>query len=135
MVRQRSGVILNMSSGGATRAHRGNVAYDASKGGIEAMTRAMALDLAPYGVRVNAIVPGLIRTYDISDETAAERGEVVPMGRLGTPEDLAGPTVFLATDDARYITGACLVVDGGVLVQQRSAPLDTFPVSRFPKVE
>ena len=57
------------------------------------------------------------------------------MGRLGTPEDLAGPTVFLATDDARYITGACLVVDGGVLVQQRSAPVDTFPLSRFPKVE
>jgi 3-oxoacyl-[acyl-carrier protein] reductase len=135
MVRQHSGVILSMSSGGATRAHRGNVAYDASKGGIEAMTRAMALDLAPYGVRVNAIVPGLIRTYDISDELAAERGEVVPLGRLGTPEDMAGPTVFLATEDARYITGACLVVDGGVLVQQRSVPLDTFPVSRFPKVE
>jgi NAD(P)-dependent dehydrogenase (short-subunit alcohol dehydrogenase family) len=134
MARQRSGVILNMSSGGATRAHRGNVAYDASKGGIEAMTRAMALDLAPYGVRVNAIVPGLIRTYDISDEDAALRGEVVPMGRLGTPEDLAGPTVFLATDDARYITGACLVVDGGVLVQQRSVPLDTFPLSRFPRI-
>ena len=134
MARQGAGVILNMSSGGATRAHRGNVAYDASKGGIEAMTRAMALDLAPYGVRVNAIVPGLIRTYDISDEEASKRGEVVPMGRLGTPEDMAGPTVFLATEDARYITGACLVVDGGVLVQQRSTPLDTFPVSQFPKV-
>jgi 3-oxoacyl-[acyl-carrier protein] reductase len=132
MVRRRSGVIINMSSGGATRAHRGNVAYDASKGGIEAMTRAMALDLAPYGVRVNAIVPGLIRTYDLSPDAAAERGSVVPMGRLGTPEDLAGPTVFLATADARYITGACLVVDGGVLVQQRSAPVDTFPLSRFP---
>ena len=134
MAVKHSGVIINMSSGGATRAHRGNVAYDASKGGIEAMTRAMALDLAPYGVRVNAIVPGLIRTYDIDDATAAERGHVVPMGRLGTPEDLAGPTVFLATEDARYITGACLVVDGGVLVQQRSTPLDTFPVSRFPKI-
>ena len=134
MARKGSGVIINMSSGGATRAHRGNVAYDASKGGIEAMTRAMALDLAPYGVRVNAIVPGLIRTYDIDDATAAERGQVVPMGRLGDPEDLAGPTVFLATDDARYITGTCLTVDGGVLVQQRSTPLDTFPVSRFPKV-
>ena len=132
MARRHSGVIINMSSGGATRAHRGNVAYDASKGGIEAMTRAMALDLAPYGVRVNAIVPGLIRTYDLSPEAAAERGAVVPMGRLGTPEDLAGPTVFLATADARYITGACLVVDGGVLVQQRSAPVDTFPLSRFP---
>src|SRR5262249_5677448 len=134
MARKHSGVILNMSSGGATRAHRGNVAYDASKGGIEAMTRAMALDLAPYGVRVNAVVPGLIRTYDIDDATAAERGEVVPLGRLGDAEDLAGPTVFLATDDARYITGACLVVDGGVLVQQRSTPVDTFPLSRFPKI-
>jgi 3-oxoacyl-[acyl-carrier protein] reductase len=134
MVRRGSGVIINMSSGGATRAHRGNVAYDASKGGIEAMTRAMALDLAPYGVRVNAVVPGLIRTYDIDDETAARRGEVVPLGRLGSPDDLAGPTVFLATDDARYMTGATLVVDGGVLVQQRSAPVDTFPIDRFPAI-
>ena len=133
MARKRAGVIINMSSGGATKAHRGNVAYDASKGGIEAMTRAMALDLAPYGVRVNAIVPGLIRTYDIADEVAAERGKVVPLGYLGSAEEIAGPTVFLATDDARYITGACLVVDGGVLVQQRSAPVDTFPLSRFPK--
>src|SRR5215831_4542194 len=134
MARRGRGVIIHMSSGGATRAHRGNVAYDASKGGIEAMTRAMALDLAPYGIRVNAVVPGLILTYDLSAEDAVERGKVVPMGRLGLPEDLAGPTVFLATDDARYMTGACLVVDGGVLVQQRSTPLDTFPVSRFPKL-
>src|SRR5215831_16274109 len=135
MARRGRGVILHMSSGGATRAHRGNVAYDASKGGIEAMTRAMALDLAPYGVRVNAVVPGLIRTYDIDDTTAAERGQVVPLGRLGDPDDLAGPTVFLASNDARYITGACLVVDGGVLVQQRSTPVDTFPLSRFPAIE
>jgi 3-oxoacyl-[acyl-carrier protein] reductase len=134
MAAREQGVILHMSSGGATRAHRGNVAYDASKGGIEAMTRAMALDLAPYGIRVNAIVPGLIRTYDIADEAAAERGKVVPMGRLGEPEDLAGPTVFLASEDARYITGACLVVDGGVLVQQRSPAVETFPVDRFPKL-
>ena len=94
----------------------------------------MGLDLAPYNARVNFVVPGLIRTYDLSPEAANERGAVVPMGRLGTPDDLAGPTVFLATDDARYITGACLVVDGGVLVQQRSAPVDTFPLSRFPKI-
>lgn len=132
MARKRSGNIIHMSSGGATRAHRGNVAYDASKGGIEAMTRAMALDLAPYNIRVNAVVPGLIRTYEIDEALAAERGHVVPMGRLGDAEELAGPTVFLATDDARYITGSCLTVDGGVLVQQRSAPLDTFPVSGFP---
>jgi NAD(P)-dependent dehydrogenase (short-subunit alcohol dehydrogenase family) len=134
MARKGSGSIINMSSGGATKAHRGNVAYDASKGGIEAMTRAMALDLAPYGVRVNAIVPGLIRTYDVTDADAAERGKVVPLGWLGSPEEVAGPTVFLATEDARYITGSCLVVDGGVLVQQRSTPVDTFPLSRFPKL-
>ncbi|MCU1259091.1 MAG: short-chain dehydrogenase/reductase [Bryobacterales bacterium] len=134
MARRSSGVILSMSSGGATRAHRGNVAYDASKGGIEAMTRAMALDLAPYGIRVNAVVPGVIRTYDLTDENAIERGKVVPLGRMGMPEDLAGPTVFLASDDARYITGECLVVDGGVLSQQRSVPVDTFPLSRFPKI-
>ncbi len=134
MARRRAGVILNVSSGGATRAHRGNVAYDASKGGIEAMTRAMALDLAPYGIRVNAVVPGVIRTYDLSDEAAHERGQVVPLGRMGNGEDLAGPAVFLASDDARYITGECLVVDGGVLAQQRSVPVDTFPVSQFPKI-
>jgi NAD(P)-dependent dehydrogenase (short-subunit alcohol dehydrogenase family) len=135
MVRHGGGVIINMSSGGATRAHRGNVAYDASKGGIEAMTRAMALDLAPYGVRVNAIVPGLIRTYDLDEQSAIERGKVVPLGRLGTPEDLAGPTVFLATEDARYITGACLVVDGGVLVQQRSPQVETFPLTLYPSIK
>ncbi|HXA49034.1 MAG TPA: SDR family oxidoreductase [Candidatus Acidoferrum sp.] len=134
MAERGRGVILHMSSGGATRAHRGNVAYDASKGGIEAMTRAMALDLAPYGIRVNAVVPGLIRTYDISDHAAEERGKVVPMGRLGDPEDLAGPTVFLASEDARYVTGICLPVDGGVLVQQRSPAVETFPVENFPKV-
>ncbi len=135
MAQRRSGVIINMSSGGATRAHRGNVAYDASKGGIEAMTRAMALDLAPYGVRVNAVVPGLIRTYDIDDADGrpARRGRAARAP--GDPDDLAGPTVFLATDDARYMTGATLVVDGGVLVQQRSAPVDTFPVNGFPKIK
>jgi NAD(P)-dependent dehydrogenase (short-subunit alcohol dehydrogenase family) len=135
MARKGTGVIISMSSGGATKAHRGNVAYDASKGGIEAMTRAMALDLAPYGIRVNAVVPGFIRTYDLTDEAAIERGKSVPLGRMGLPEDLSGPTVFLATDDARYITGICLAVDGGVLVQQRSVPVDTFPLSRFPKIE
>ncbi len=134
MAERGSGNIINMSSGGATKAHRGNVAYDASKGGIEAMTRAMALDLAPYGIRVNALIPGFIRTYDISDEGAAVRGQSVPLGRLGTSEDLAGPAAFLASDDAAYITGFCLAVDGGVLIQQRPMPVETFPLDRFPKL-
>ena len=135
MAKRHTGVILNISSGGATKSHRGNVAYDASKGGIEALTRAMALDLAPYGIRVNALVPGFIRTYNLSDEDAVIRGQSVPLGRMGLPEDLAGSAVFLASDDAAYVTGVCLPVDGGVLVQQRSVPVDTFPLSRFPKVE
>jgi NAD(P)-dependent dehydrogenase (short-subunit alcohol dehydrogenase family) len=134
MAKRGTGNIINMSSGGATKAHRGNAAYDASKGGIDALTRAMALDLAPYGIRVNALVPGFIRTYDIDDAGAAQRAESVPLGRLGDGEDLAGPAAFLASDDARYITGFCLAVDGGVLIQQRPMPVETFPLSRFPKV-
>ena len=134
MAKRGHGNIINISSGGATKAHRGNVAYDASKGGIEAMTRAMALDLAPYGIRVNALVPGFIRTYEINDEAAAVRAQSVPLGRLGDGEDLAGPAAFLASDDARYITGFCLAVDGGVLVQQRPMPVETFPLANFPKV-
>lgn len=135
MARKGAGVIISMSSGGATKAHRGMASYDAAKGGVEALTRAMALDLAPYGVRANAIVPGFIRTYQISDELAAERGQTVPLGHLGTAEDLAGPTLFLASDDARYVTGVCLPVDGGVLVQQRSPQVEIFPLSSFPKLD
>lgn len=134
MARKGSGVIINFSSGGATRAHRGLSAYDASKGGIEALTRAMALDLAPYGVRVNALVPGSIDTSGLSAEMKLSRGENIPMGRVGEAEELAGPAVFLASDDASYITGHCLFVDGGMLSQQRSATVDIFPLSKFPKL-
>ena len=93
------GSIIHMSSGGASHAHRATASCDAAKGGIEALTRAMALDLAPYNVRVNFMVPGLIRTYDISDELAEERPGP-PVQRLGTADDIAGPIVFLASDDA-----------------------------------
>ncbi|TSA87548.1 SDR family oxidoreductase [Deinococcus detaillensis] len=135
MVRRRKGVILTTSSGGATRAHRGNVAYDATKGGIEAMTRSMALDLAPYGVRVCGVVPGFINTYGLTEAELREREKTVPLGRYGVAEDMTGAALFLASDDAAYITGQLISVDGGVLVQQRSANVDTFPVSGFPIVE
>jgi 3-oxoacyl-[acyl-carrier protein] reductase len=59
----------------------------------------------------------------------------VPLGRVGSPEDLAGPAVFLASDDAAYVTGVVISVDGGLLVQQRSPQVDIFPLSRFPEVE
>ncbi len=134
MACKRSGVIINFSSGGATRAHRGLSAYDASKGGIEALTRAIALDLAPYGIRVNALVPGSIDTSGLPTAIKEARGENIPMQRVGEAEELAGPAVFLASDDASYITGHCLVVDGGMLSQQRSATVDIFPLSRFPVI-
>ena len=135
MAKKGSGLIINMSSGGATRAHRGFVPYDATKGGIEAMTRAMALDLGPYGVRVNAMVPGSIDTQGFSDEIRQQRGVNIPLGRIGEPDELTGTAVFLASNDARYITGQMFVIDGGLLAQQRSATVDIFPLSNFPKVE
>ena len=136
MARRHSGVIINMSSGGATHAHRGMAAYDASKGGIEALTRAMALDLAPYGIRVNALIPGAIDTQGMDPDVKRERGaSAVPLGRMGESEEMAGPAAFLASDDASYITGHTLAVDGGLLSQQRSPQVDIFPLSRFPKLE
>ena len=132
MARHGGGIIINMSSGGASRAHRGFTAYDASKGGIEALTRAMALDLAPYGIRVNTLVPGSIDTRDVDPETKKQRGRNIPLGRVGEPEEMAGPAVFLASDDASYITGHVLSVDGGLLIQQRSATVDIFPLSDYP---
>ena len=135
MARRKGGAIISMSSGGATRAHRGNVAYDASKGGIEAFTRAAALDLAPYGIRVNAVAPGSILTTPVSEEDQRERGKTIPLGRMGTPEDIADATAFLASDDARYITGVTLSVDGGLLAQQRSPQVDIFPLERYPTIE
>lgn len=135
MARRHRGVIINMSSGGATHSHRGMAAYDAAKGGIEALTRATALDLAPYGIRVNALVPGSIDTQGLDPEIKRERGITIPLGRVGEPEDLAGPALFLASEDAGYITGHIIAVDGGLLSQQRPPQVDIFPLSRFPRLE
>ena len=134
MARSGGGVIISSSSGGATKAHRGEAAYDASKGGIEALTRAMALDLGPYGIRVNAVAPGSI---DVSDGATArdvlmQRGEAIPLRRVGVPADLAPAYAFLASDDARYVTGVVLTVDGGIGAQQRSPQVDVFGLDRFP---
>jgi 3-oxoacyl-[acyl-carrier protein] reductase len=136
MAANDGGTIINMSSGGATRAHRGMVAYDASKGGIEAITRAMALDLAPYKIRVVGLIPGfIVADRETTDPDALARLDAtVPLGRAGVPDDMAGPAVFLASDDARYITGSLIPIDGGMLVQQRSPQAETFPLERFPDV-
>ena len=135
MAKQGGGNIINMSSGGATRAHRAFTAYDATKGGIEALTRAMALDLGPYNIRVNALMPGSIDTSGLGLADRQLRGENVPLGRIGEPIDMTGAALFLASDDAAYITGDVIKVDGGMLAQQRSATVDIMPPADFPKIE
>ena len=135
MARAGSGVIINMSSGGATRAHRSFTAYDATKGGIEAFTRALALDLGPYGIRVNALMPGSIDTNGLDLDQRSLRGENIPMGRIGEPADMTGPALFLASEESEYVTGDVIKVDGGMLAQQRSATVDIMPPSNFPDVE
>lgn len=135
MAKQGGGAIINMSSGGATRAHRAFTAYDATKGGIEALTRAMALDLGPYGIRVNALMPGSIDTSGLDIGERHLRGENVPLGRIGEPFDMTGAALFLASDDAAYVTGDVIKVDGGMLAQQRSATVDIKPPSDFPRLE
>jgi 3-oxoacyl-[acyl-carrier protein] reductase len=132
MAKHGGGVILTTSSGGATRAHRGMTAYDASKGGIEALTRALALDLAPYGIRVVGLVPGFIAPDGSTEQDKSKNAATVPLQRAGVSEDMAGPAVFLASDDAAYVTGSLIPVDGGVLVQQRSPGVETFRVEDFP---
>ena len=120
------GVIVNMSSGGASRAHRQMFGYDTSKGGIEAATRSMALDLAPLNIRVNAIVPGstqVVHGTAVGDAPIPP-SEVIPLPRQGRPADIAAAVAFLASDDAAYITGARIVVDGGMDAQLRTPSVD-----------
>lgn len=134
MARHGGGVIVTMSSGGATRAHRGMASYDAAKGGIEALTRAMALDLAPYGIRSVCVVPGLVTQEGHGEEMIERTSATVPLGRPGTPDDVAAAVAFAVSDDAAYINGSKIVVDGGVLRQQRPPQIESFPPDQFPEL-
>lgn len=115
------GAIVNVSSVLATRSQRGrSPAYDASKAGVEALTRALACHYGPQGVRANAVAPGFIETTFTRDVwsswTPQDRGaflEQYPLRRLGTPDDIARAVLFLASDAAAWITGVSLIVDGG----------------------
>lgn len=122
----RGGAIINVSSGGASRAHRHMFGYDTSKGGIEAATRVMALDLAPLGIRVNTVVPGSTRVEHgvFVGDAPIPPADVIPLGRQGSPRDIAAAVAFLASDDAAYITGARIFVDGGMDAQLRSPAVD-----------
>ncbi|TDE95108.1 SDR family oxidoreductase [Occultella glacieicola] len=116
--------VINLSSIGATKAHRSAAAYDASKGAIEAFTRAAALDLAPHGIRVNAIAPGAIsntRFQALDPSVQAREVAPIPLGHAGTGADVAGVAAFLASADAAYLTGQVITVDGGLGVQARQA--------------
>jgi NAD(P)-dependent dehydrogenase (short-subunit alcohol dehydrogenase family) len=110
------GAIINLASQAIRGAVRG-VHYSASKGGVVAMTRAMALELAPYRIRVNAIAPGLTDTaqprYGNSEAELAAMASAVPLGRMAQPDDIAAVAVFLASDDARHVTGQTVHVNGG----------------------
>jgi NAD(P)-dependent dehydrogenase (short-subunit alcohol dehydrogenase family) len=118
MVKQRSGNIINLSSKVGLEPGTGAGAYSISKAGIIMLTRQLALELAPHGIRVNALAPGIVRT-DFNKqiwqapEAAKQLARAVPLGRLAEPEDIARAALFLASDDSSYITGTTLPIDGG----------------------
>ena len=118
MIGKRSGSIINISSISALTGTAGQTNYAATKGGIISFTRSLAKEVGPMGIRVNAVAPGLIETELIStlkQELVENIVKGTSLGRIGTPEDVAGAVLFLASNGAAYITGQCLVVDGGIV--------------------
>ncbi len=123
MIKQRSGSIINVASVRARAAAPGQSAYASTRGAIIPFTKALALEMVPFGVRVNAIAPGYFETqltafikkdYPQAYERLLER---IPAGRWGKPEELAGAAIFLASEASSYITGQTIYVDGGELAQ------------------
>jgi len=120
---QRGGAIVNIASDWAFVAGRGELAYCTSKGAVVQMTRALAIDHARQGIRVNAVAPGDVETPMLlsgiahrgrsAAEGLAENGAAIPMGRVGQPPEIAAAVAFLASDEASFITGTTLLVDGG----------------------
>jgi NAD(P)-dependent dehydrogenase (short-subunit alcohol dehydrogenase family) len=125
---RKPGAIVNMSSVNDTLAIPGIVTYCMSKGGVSQMTRATSIALAPHGIRVNAIGPGTIDTDMargvLSDKAAMDRAmSRTPLGRAGTPAEVAGIAAFLVSDDASYVTGETIYVDGGRMPLNYTVPV------------
>ena len=113
--------LVNVTSTAGQRGEAGHSHYAASKGGVIALTKSLAVELAPHGIRVNCVAPGWIRTDMTAEFLTPERideslKEPIPLGRPGEPEDVAGPVVFLCSPLARHITGATINVNGGAVL-------------------
>jgi NAD(P)-dependent dehydrogenase (short-subunit alcohol dehydrogenase family) len=125
LLRRQQGAAVVIGSPAAHAAYPGAVAYAASKAGLEGLVRAAAIDLAPLKVRVNALLPGTTATPMLwgaadgpdRDEIIRQAGDAVPLGAVGDPADMAAIAAFLLSDQARYVTGACWVADGGLLAR------------------
>jgi glucose 1-dehydrogenase len=129
MVKRQSGCIINMSSVNSELAIPNQVPYVVSKGGVNQLTKVMALNLAPHGIRVNGIGPGTILT-ELAKKAVMASPEArhtilsrTPMGRCGEPEEVAAIAAFLASDDASYMTGQTMYVDGGRLALNYTVPV------------
>lgn len=119
MLRQKGGRIINMSSVVGVSGNAGQANYAASKAGVIGLTKAAARELASRGITVNAIAPGFIETdmTDVLSDKVKEASEAqIPLGHFGKPEDVAAAAAFLASEEARYITGQVLHVDGGMVM-------------------
>ncbi|HEY5744921.1 MAG TPA: SDR family NAD(P)-dependent oxidoreductase [Chryseolinea sp.] len=125
MIKRKKGVVVNMSSKNGLDGEFGYAHYNASKGGVIMLTKTMALELAQFGIRVNAVCPGYIETpmskaIDSPEFTAAFAKRYIPFNRPGTPEEIAPVFLFLASDESSFITGQIIVADGGQLAGQKA---------------
>lgn len=124
MVARRRGAIVNMASKNGLDGEAGYAHYNASKAGLVLLTKTMALELAPFGVRVNAVCPGYVATplaaeLDSAEVTRAFAERYIPQQRIASPAEIAPLFLFLASDDASFMTGTCLTADGGQLAGQK----------------
>lgn len=118
MLKQRSGRIVNITSVAGLAGNAGQANYSASKAAIVGLTKTLAKELGPRGITVNAVAPGFVHTEltaDLPPELVRKAEELTPLGRLGTVQDVASAVAFLASDDAAFVTGQVLRVDGGMI--------------------